>query len=71
MLAERSHPLVVRIWFVGTILSLYRESYKQYFCQRVLSQNVGRKENPRHGDTVSFISSFRSMDFGEVLSISS
>ena len=49
-------PLVVGIWLVETILSLYRQSYKQYFCQRVRSQNVGRRENPRHGDTFSFIS---------------
>ena len=48
-------PLVVRIWLVETILSLYRESYKQCFCQRVLPQNFGRKENPRHGDTFSSI----------------
>ena len=44
-------PLLQAIWLVETILSLYRESYKQYFCQRALSENFGRKENPRHGDT--------------------
>ena len=55
LLTERSHPACGKDMACRDDSLLYRQSYKQYFSQKIRSQNFGRKENPRHGDTVSFI----------------